>query len=156
MKSASPLLDMDSIEAQILNLHGFKITQPRFAVLSLLKGIVHPISSQEICDSIDNQVANQATIYRIIQSFLEAGIIREVNLRHGHIDYELARDEDDHHHLVCVSCGLVENFEECETEKIIKRVLKQTKKFASIHEHAMELFGICKACTKKNKKTTHR
>ena len=144
--------DSSEIEKQLLIHSGFKITPSRVAILSLLKETPHPISAQEITDRITEGTSERVTVYRIIQSFIEAGLVREVNLRHGHIDYELAHEEDDHHHMVCVTCGCVEDFEECGADKIAKAVLKKSKLFASVHEHAIELFGICKTCAKKKKK----
>ena len=137
--------------AQFLMDHGFKLTKSKLAVLAAFNIAKHPISAQEIAEQLPKDTANQVTIYRIIQSFKEKGILREVNLRHDHLDYELAHEEDDHHHLICVSCGLVEDFEECDADKLAKTVLKQSKQFSSVHEHALELFGVCNACAKHTK-----
>ena len=139
------------MEKFLISHYGFKVTPARVAVLSLLNEIPHPISADEIAEQIKPKPIDRVTIYRTIQSLLEVGLIREVNLRHGHVDYELAHEEDDHHHLVCVSCGLVEDFEECSGDKLAKSVLKQSKQFSSIHEHAIELFGTCKKCARKKK-----
>ena len=94
---------------------------------------------------LENGVADRVTIYRIIQALAEKGIIREVNLRHNHVDYEMA-DSGDHHHIVCVKCNLVKDFDGCNAEKLERAVLKQCPEFKIVSEHAIELFGTCKKC----------
>ena len=125
---------------------GLKRTAPRLAVLDVFHAMDHPLSVQEITEKIPAGIADQATVYRTIKAFLEQGMIREVNLRHDHLDYELT-DLEDHHHIVCTNCGYVENFTGCEGEKLTKQVLKKSSSFKEIREHAIELFGLCVKCT---------
>lgn len=124
---------------------GLKATRARLAVLSYFRRVTEPLSAQEAAKGIPRGMADQATVYRVVQSFLEAGILREVNLRHGHADYELA-DRPDHHHVVCLGCGKVEEFDGCGAEALSRAVLKKLRSFRSIEEHAIELFGYCTAC----------
>ncbi len=124
---------------------GLKATRARLAVLALFRARKEPTSAQEAAKGIARGSADQATVYRAVQSFLEAGILREVNLRHDHADYELA-DRPDHHHVVCVGCGRVEEFDDCGAEALSRDVLKKLRSFRSIEEHAIELFGHCHAC----------
>lgn len=128
----------------LLAAHGLKRTAPRLAVLRTLRAASHPMSVQEVGAEI-KRVADQVTVYRTIQAFLEKGIVREVNLRHAHADYELA-SADDHHHIVCTQCGMVNDFDVCDVEPLVKQVLKQCPSFARVDEHAIELFGVCRAC----------
>lgn len=124
---------------------GLKVTRARLAVLNAFRQIDHPLSTQEVAKTVGRSVADQATVYRVIQSFLDNGILREVNLRHTHVDFELA-DAPDHHHIVCTACGLVENFIGCEAEVLAKKVLKRSSSFKLVREHAIELFGLCRRC----------
>lgn len=124
---------------------GLKATRARLAVLSYFRRVTEPLSAQEAAKGIPRGMADQATVYRVVQSFLEAGILREVNLRHGHADYELA-DRPDHHHVVCLGCGKVEEFDGCGAEALSRAVLKKLRSFRSIEEHAIELFGYCTTC----------
>jgi Fur family ferric uptake transcriptional regulator len=129
---------------KILSAHALKATRARLAILDLMNQEKKPLGSGEIYQSV-RRIADQATVYRVLKSFLEEGILREVNLRHDHVDYELA-DLPDHHHLVCVRCGLVEDFAECNADKLAKSILKKSKSFRSIQEHTMEFFGLCRTC----------
>jgi len=119
-------------------------------VLAIFKNSTHPLGAQEVAMSLPTLQAsppiNNVTIYRIIDSFKSNGLIREVNLRHGHLDYELIEHQDDHHHIVCTKCGLVEDFYGCSATSMIRKVIKNSRKFATVNEHSVELFGLCKKC----------
>jgi Fur family ferric uptake transcriptional regulator len=101
----------------------------------------------EIPQEVEKNGMNYVSVYRTVQAFADAGIIRSVNLRHGHVDYELVRD-DDHHHLVCTGCGKIEEFEDCGMDALIVSVLKRAPSFKRITDHALEFFGTCKACAR--------
>ena len=134
-----------SDSGDVLRSHGLKATPIRLALLRVLEANHEPESIQEIAKRLPKGLADQVTIYRAMESFVEKGIAREVNLRHGHVDYESAFHSD-HHHLVCTSCGRMEDFDGCEVDSLVKKVLKKHPKFSSVQDHALELFGTCKAC----------
>lgn len=53
-----------------------------------------------------------ATSYRTLKLLAEFGVLREVDFAEDHKQYELLRtDEAPHHHIICLSCGLTEEFE---------------------------------------------
>jgi Fur family ferric uptake transcriptional regulator len=51
---------------------------------------------------------NQVTVYRILDSLLQAELVREVYVAKGISSYEIA-DRPHHHHLICEKCGFVES-----------------------------------------------
>ena len=147
-KKTPPVLQKGVHAKELLAQHKLKITKSRIAVLEAISSAKKPVSAQEIGLSIKKGIANPVTIYRILQSLSEKGIIRKINLRHDHIDYELV-SESDHHHIICTTCGRIEDFTDCSSEKLIRAAMKQSQHFATIHEHAIELFGKCTSCTSK-------
>jgi Fur family ferric uptake transcriptional regulator len=124
-----------------------KATPLRLEILTLLESTHEPVGIPELHKMMEKNGANYVSVYRTVQSFADAGLIRPVNLRHGHTDYELVRD-DDHHHLVCTGCGKIEEFEDCGMDALIASVLKQASSFKNITDHALEFFGTCKACAR--------
>jgi Fe2+ or Zn2+ uptake regulation protein len=126
---------------------GLKATSARIAVLATLVKAKEPLGAQEIAKAIGSKTADTATVYRVINSLVEAGMVRVVSLRHDHVDYELA-DLPDHHHLVCLSCGKVEDFTGCGADDLAAAVLKRSKAFAELTQHSLEFFGTCKECAK--------
>ena len=61
--------------------------------------------------------------------------------------YECVKGEGHHDHLICTSCGQVEEFLNQKMEEMQKRVAAAHK--FSITSHRMEIYGICKACKSK-------
>lgn len=122
-----------------------KITKPRLAILAAFRELQKPIGAAALAKHLRLPAQKQATLYRTIDLFESHGILRRVNLRHNHVDYELA-DGRDHHHMVCTKCGLVEDIDQCTMAPVIKRALHNAKHFTKISDHAVELFGMCKTC----------
>lgn len=135
----------------ILRKAGLKATPIRLALLNVLAKQQEPMAIPEFVQALPKGLADKVTVYRAMESFVEHGLVKPVNLRHGHMDYESALTPD-HHHLVCLSCGRMEDFEDCDMEPLIKRVLKKHPNFASIQDHSLELFGFCLKCQAKQAK----
>ena len=127
-----------------------KITPARLAVLEIFSSNNKPFSVDDIQIKLSKnrniKKINEATIYRIISAFEKLGILRRVDLRRDSICFELS--DDHHHHLVCNSCGLIEDFKENKgIEKILEQIVKKSSEFKNIKEHSLELFGVCKNCS---------
>ena len=143
--SSSPVLK--ERHANLLKERRLKATPIRLALLHVLEAMHEPLGIHELIDQLPKGIkADKVTVYRAIEAFIETGLVRQVNMRHGHTDYEFALVPD-HHHLVCTSCGRMEEFEECDIEHISKTVLRKHPNFVSIQDHALELFGLCKKCS---------
>ncbi len=82
----------------------------------------------------------------MMSQYYDAHIVSRVDFREGFERFEF--QDHHHHHMVCIDCGVVEEFETCEAEDISKKVLRSSKKFKSINDHALELFGLCNVCAK--------
>lgn len=132
---------------RLLRKSGYKATPSRLAILAVFTKSKNPMSVQGIIDAVPSDI-DQATVYRTVKSLAANGILRKIDLRHNHAHYELA-DIDDHHHLICMSCGKIENVEHHNVEAMERTILRNAKHFAEIKQHTLEFYGICKACTKK-------
>jgi len=133
----------------ILKKSKLKATSARISILEIFTSESKPISVEMIDQKLKGKRINQVTIYRTIESLLKPGIIGRVDLRQGSIFYEFIDVHDHHHHIVCTNCNLIEDFESCQVEGVIKRVLEKSKKFNVVNDHSFELFGICNVCIKK-------
>ena len=128
---------------------GYKATPGRIALLKLLKTAKEPLSIQEIIKKAEKKLGrvavDQATVYRMLAVLEKIGAVKQVNLRHGHADYEFV-DPKDHHHIICVVCKRVEDLEDIDTPDLSSRALRQATSFAKVTAHSLEFFGICKKC----------
>lgn len=90
---------------QALRGAGLRATRPRVAVLRWLTG--HPHSTAEQAASAVRRelgaVSTQA-VYDVLHACTEAGLLRRIEPA-GHPARFETRTADNHHHLVCRSCG---------------------------------------------------
>ena len=116
---------------------GYKVTPQRLAILRALDEEQHQ-SMEEIlrrCPEI-----GMATVYRTLDLLSELGIVRRMELGDGP-RYELA--EDHHHHMICESCGVISEFEECPLD--LNRLLHVSLDF-ELRSHSVEVYGKCAVC----------
>lgn len=134
------------VPENVLKKHGLKATAARSAVLHVLAKTKTPLSVQAVVEKLKG-TADQATVYRALEAFVEKGMARQVELGRGHATFEL-EGTGHHHHLVCTECGAVEDVEECDADAFAKQALINSKKFSRVSRHSLELFGTCRECTK--------
>jgi Fur family ferric uptake transcriptional regulator len=128
----------------MLHQGGYKATPGRVGLLQTLFGEEKPVTVSQLEKKLRNKV-DKVTLYRALQSLVASGAVREVDFRHGHAHYELQALRAHHHHIICTSCGLVEDVA-CNTEPFVKQVAKKAKHFTTIADHSMEFFSLCKSC----------
>ena len=129
----------------ILKEHKLKHTEAREAIYSIIGQAKKPVDVQTVVDLLKQLgiKVDQATVYRTIQTFIDHGIFRQIELHEGKFRYELS-SLPHHHHLVCTNCGAIEDSKECGMEDVAKTLLK-TKKF-KVTQHNAEFFGLCSKC----------
>jgi Fur family ferric uptake transcriptional regulator len=130
---------------------GLKVTVPRMKILEIFQrnsatqGVRH-LSAEDVYKALlaENLDVGLATVYRVLTQFEHAGLLVRSHFEAGRAVFEL--DEGKHHdHLVCVTCGRVEEFVDSEIEKRQQQIA-QSKGF-KLQEHALALYG---ECTKPN------
>jgi Fur family transcriptional regulator, ferric uptake regulator len=130
--------------SDVLQGANLRITKHRLAVLAFLATQKRPVSLQYIAAHVKH--TNLTTIYRMIETFLEKGVLRGCDVGHGHMDYELA-DLPHHHHVICTFCGLIEEVEEClGDDRLHEETLRVSRKFSAINDHQSTFYGVCKTC----------
>lgn len=134
----------------LLKEKGLKVTPARLAILDIFAKSKVPLSAERIFSDLkrkkENKNINEATVYRTLTNFEEVGILIKVDFRKDSSFFELAKEH--HHHIACLKCDAVEDFESSEVEKVLGRIARNSSKFINIKEHSLELFGLCKACYK--------
>lgn len=136
---------------EILRKQGLKATPTRMAVMQVLSKSTTPLSIQEVLKRVGQEKIDQVTAYRILQTLKEVGLVRKIDLQHNRSYYELS-PQIDHHHIICTSCGKMEDVEGCIVEDMLAVALRQSKQFNQFTEHSFEIFGMCKDCTREQKK----
>lgn len=121
------------------------VTPARIAAMQLFETHDKPVDAQHIIEHLSKELGvDRVTVFRILNTFTEKGLIRKVEFGEGKARYELNTGE--HHHLICQECGRIESIEDCHIE-MFKKEIKEKTGFI-VKSHSLEFFGICKNCQK--------
>ena len=131
--------------AQALQQAGYRLTQPRLAVLQVLQennGYLSPTEIHERGRALYPSLG-LVTVYRTLETLDELGLVRRVHGRGNCHGYARASSASGHY-LLCHQCGQVAEFP-CEGMEGIIDAVRQRSGF-SVEEHLLELVGLCPAC----------
>jgi Fur family ferric uptake transcriptional regulator len=86
---------------------GLRVTRPRLAVLGAVRGHPHADTDQIIALTRAElgDVSHQA-VYDVLRALTDAGLLRRIQPMGSVARYE-TRTGDNHHHLVCRTCGAI-------------------------------------------------
>ena len=119
---------------------GLKVTHARRAILRILENDENThLSADNIHKKLleSNDEVGIATIYRVLNQFVTAGICIRHNFETGQSLYELTPDHH-HDHMVCLSTGEVVEFEDAMIEERQKKVAAE--KGYRIVDHSLVLY----------------
>jgi Fur family ferric uptake transcriptional regulator len=123
---------------------GLRATTPRSVILTKLAGHKKPVSIETIWSKVQRHGIDRVTVYRTMESLEAAGLVHRVDLGHGHVHYEISDPKNHHHHLVCESCGDIQDVVVAEEKNVIRK-LEVRHKFKT-KSHSFEMFGLCAEC----------
>ena len=91
--------------AVLLRQHGFKVTAQRLAVLRAVSGRPH-LTTEELVEFVraDIGVVSRRAVYDAVGVLADMGLLRRIQPSGSPARYE-DRVGDNHHHLICRSCG---------------------------------------------------
>lgn len=121
-----------------------RITKTRESVLDTIYNYAKPVSAPEILKKSGLKV-NKTTIYRELDFLLGQNLIKEVKISPYIIHYE-SSSLGHHHHLICQSCGSVEEIVCEELEGPMTILEKRVSQKFSIKNHNLEFYGTCFSC----------
>ena len=90
---------------ELLRSRGLRVTRPRLAVLEVLSSGGH-LEVDEITRRVRDRLdsVSTQTVYDVLGALARAGLARRIEPAGSPARYE-ARVGDNHHHVVCRSCG---------------------------------------------------
>ncbi|MCK8817468.1 transcriptional repressor [Natroniella sulfidigena] len=132
----------------ILATNNYKLTAQRDLILQILTDNEgEHLSAEEIYNIVkqqDNGIG-LATVYRTLELFGELGIVQQLNFDDNCRRYELEGNNDEHHHhLICIDCGTVIEFNDQILEDF-EADLEKGYNF-SVTEHSIKFYGYCEDC----------
>ncbi len=129
---------------------GYKLTDHRKIILRvLMENSDYLLEPSEIFERVlkINKDINFSTIYRNLEIFLNAGVVRKINIENGKSAYQIIFEDDHTHSMICKKCGRVEVLNTCPFEKIDMMIFE--KKGFMPESHKFEIYGLCKKCLSK-------
>lgn len=102
----------------------------------------------------DGSDISRATVYRTLDLLVQAGLVRKNSLGASHANYEAARDDEHHDHLICLGCNRVIEFYQADLEALQEKLCR-SHGFELVH-HSLQIFGVCPACKGKSDEGTIR
>jgi len=129
--------------ADELKSSGLKATLPRIKILEVFQQSVdRHLTAEDVYKTLLNEGSDiaLATVYRVLMQFEQAGILARSHFESGKSVFEL--NEGTHHdHLLCLTCGRVEEFFDPEIEAR-QREVAASRGF-TLQEHALSLYAVC-------------
>src|SRR3954470_11172343 len=93
--------------SELLRQQGFKVTAQRLAVLRAISGQPHS-TAEDVFDRVrvDIGTVSRRAVYDAVGVLADMGLLRRIQPAGSAARYE-DRVGDNHHHLICRSCGLM-------------------------------------------------
>ena len=129
---------------KILKNKGHKYTDKRRDMIQLFVNEDKYINAKHVQAELEHNYPGISfdTIYRNLHLFKELGIIESTELD-GEMKFRIACTDHHHHHFICESCGDTKVIDYCPIDNI-----KSYLPGIAIHQHKLEVYGICEACQK--------
>lgn len=131
---------------QLLKSNGLKVTKPRLRVLEVISDKKTAITQPDL-EKVFGAEIDRVTLYRILASFEEKGILHKIFDLQGTATYAIcstkcsaAHHHDQHVHFICSVCNSVYCLDEISVPKI------NIPTNFSLHAIAINAVGICAGC----------
>jgi Fur family transcriptional regulator, stress-responsive regulator len=123
---------------------GLRVTHQRVAVLDAVRRLPHADTDAVIraVRAESGEISHQA-VYDVLKALTDAGIVRKIQPL-GHIARYEGRVGDNHHHVVCRSCGAIADVD-CAVGEAPCLTASQSNGFV-IDEAEVIYWGTCAQC----------
>ena len=129
--------------ADELKSSGLKATLPRIKILEIFqRSQRRHMTAEDVYKAllVEDADIGLATVYRVLMQFEQAGLLTRSNFESGKSVFEI--NEGQHHdHLVCLTCGRVEEFFDAAIEQR-QRTVALSRGF-ELQEHSLALYARC-------------
>ncbi|WP_029214779.1 Fur family transcriptional regulator [Kallotenue papyrolyticum] len=128
-----------------LRAQGYRLTQQRRLILNALAAHHGHVSARELHRIVARQAPaiNLATVYRTLHWLERVGLAHAIDAGEHQRLYEYAAT-DDHHHLICRSCGAQQEIDHAVFDALRERLLERYA-FVADPRH-IAIFGWCARC----------
>ncbi|RBY97757.1 transcriptional repressor [Blastococcus sp. TF02-8] len=144
---------METTWAQHLREAGLRVTRPRLSVLDVLADHPHADVDTIVTGAREQHPSlSPQAVYGVLTAFVAAGIARRIEPAGAPALFEL-RVGDNHHHLVCRSCGAVADVD-CAVGAAPCLSPSDTAGFV-VDEAEVVFWGLCSTCLSRKHEEEH-
>jgi len=131
--------------ADRLTAAGERVTRQRLLVANALAAAGRQLTAEQLYRSLGRREAGigRATIFRTLETLVDAGVARRLELE-GHVYAYVACLPAHHHHIACTRCGRVEEIEEAYVTPITERLAHDMG--FEIDDARLDFYGRCATC----------
>ncbi len=138
---------------QLLRDASLRVTRPRVAVLTAVYDHPHA-DTDSIIGVVREEIGDVSTqaVYDVLRALTDAGLVRRIKPSGSVARYE-SRVADNHHHVVCRSCGAIAD---------VDCAVGDTPCLTASHDHGYSIdeaevvyWGQCPACSTPESSETH-
>jgi Fe2+ or Zn2+ uptake regulation protein len=131
------------IDRKALSSAGLRMTRQRALILEIIR------QGHLDADEVYRQARKKqprfslSTVYRTLRMLKEQGLVDELHLGEAHHHYEV-KPSAEHHHLVCLGCGKIVEFE-CKLSQKMRHDLARKQGF-EVTGVEINMTGYCSKC----------
>jgi len=125
---------------------GVKLTPQRIEIFrEVAASIEHP-SAEMVLKAVQPRMPTVSldTVYRTLWLLADLGLVSTLGPKRASVRFDANLAQ--HHHYVCVRCGLARDFESGELDAL--RIPKAVKELGSVASTHVEVRGVCGRCAK--------
>ncbi len=130
---------------------GMRYTAGRRVIVTVMQMATGPRTTAELASGQGGSIP-LSSLYRTLSMFEETGVLRRHHGTDGVARYELAEWlTGHHHHVVCISCGAIEDVDVPESaERSLDAIASTLGSEAGyrVVDHELEVAGVCPKCDK--------
>lgn len=131
------------IDRKTLSSAGLRMTNQRALILEIIRH-GHLDADEVYRRARDKQPRlSLSTVYRTLRTLKEQGLVEELHFDEAHHHYEV-KPPAEHHHLVCLGCGKIVEFE-CQLCPEMKKEIALKKGF-EVTGVEVHMTGYCSKC----------
>ncbi|MFH1169173.1 MAG: Fur family transcriptional regulator [Chloroflexota bacterium] len=129
---------------------GMRVTSQRALIMEIIRQGEGHLDADEIYrrGREKDHHLSLSTVYRALQAFKKLDLVNELHFDESHHHYEVKASAE-HHHLMCLGCGRVIEFN-YPLSRYIKRNVPEARDF-DVTEAEVRMSGYCAECRRKQK-----
>ncbi|MDR2147975.1 MAG: transcriptional repressor [Tannerella sp.] len=120
-------------------------TVERDAIFNKVCSTIEPFTMDMIWQQLENENfhVSRSSIYNTIELLIDSKIVVRHSFSYTNVLYELKYISDEHHHIVCTTCGVVKSVRIGKLSNILTgfKIPKFTPEY-----YALNIYGLCSKC----------